>query len=463
MDRRRSLISFIRQIPDEIWLQIIRCANPSGHGVDISFPEILTPRALAQTCSRLRNLVCQSPTIWSTIFIDLSFLQESHAPLLQWILNITRNTPLTLRIDRSDEMAVHVSDVSPPLRRVLAQALAQTEDLHVDYDLIMHINFEVDLPCPELQRLSISYVHRPSPPPTHYSYRQLHALLHAPQLAHLTLDDLSWLAGDPIIPQTGLRSLHCGIRPEETTLSALSEQFPSLRSLNILTSHATSGEHLQDVTFAYLQKLTVTWDDSSGSPILDYITAPLLLDLELGFSWSSSGPSSIVSFFQRSACPLQILRIHIPLALAWEVGDGWHSLLVVLPTLQQLHLRVTPSSEDGLSLCQLLTLRPMHPVTLPNLTELHVEIQKREWDQDSHTDVVRCVEALLTLSESRCSRSTFIPTPLRYLTLVTTLIPNPWGVAPYPPPNHTYPPVIHERIQLLMESGIECTTHLDFT
>ncbi|KAL0062840.1 hypothetical protein AAF712_010295 [Marasmius tenuissimus] len=301
------------------WLLVIRWANSSGHGVEISFPETLTPRALGQTCLRLRKLIYHSPTIWSTISIDLSFLQVNHTSLLQWVLNITHKAPLTLRIDCTDGLAIHFSDISGRLRRVLAKALAQAKALHIDYNLIMNIDLKEDIYCPQLQRLSISHVQNPSPPPTHYSYWQLRALLQAPQLAHLTLDDLSWLATDPMIPPTSLTSLNCGVCPEETSLSWLPKRFPRLHSLNILVTHRTSEKDLQYILFPLLQKLTLSWDDSSGLPILDYITTPTLKDLDLAYSWSSAGPGCIITFFRHSACLLRILQIHLPLSLAWGI------------------------------------------------------------------------------------------------------------------------------------------------
>ncbi|KAL0059494.1 hypothetical protein AAF712_013759 [Marasmius tenuissimus] len=465
IQRRRSLISPIRQLPDEIWLLVIRWASPSGYGVEISCPETLTPRVLGQTCLRLRRLIYHSPTIWSAISIDLSFLQVNHTSLLQWVLNITHKAPLTLRIDHTDGSGIHFPDVSARLRRVLAKALAQAKALQIDYNLIISIDLKEDFHCPQLQRLSISHVHSPSPPSTHYSYRQLRALLQAPQLAHLTLNDLSWLATVPMIPHTRLTSFHCGVCPEETPLSLLPKQFPHLHSLDILVTHRTSEKDLQQITFPLLQKLTLSWDDSSGLPILDYITTPTLEDLDLAYSWSSSGPGCIMSFFRRSACPLRILRIHLPLSLAWGTREEpeWDTLLLALPALQELHLCVTPSSQDALTFFEALTLRPTHPAILPHLTELHIEIQKREWDGDSYKDVVRCVKAILTLSESRRPRFASTPTPLRYLRIDTKLIPNFWGVEPYPPPNHPYPADIYQRVQALMKSGMECSTYLDFT
>ncbi|KAF5371128.1 hypothetical protein D9758_004195 [Tetrapyrgos nigripes] len=160
-----ACISSRRNLPVEILIQIFSlcCLSQDSHSLSITtedFASKITPQTLhlAQTCSHWREIVLDSPSLWSDLRVDVGWRKQDVYPLVQMYLRRSKPALLTLTVEavRSDQNTPswmptgYLLQLGKPSWRLLKLLLKTRRrwvqaSLDLSMDLFEGINDEINL------------------------------------------------------------------------------------------------------------------------------------------------------------------------------------------------------------------------------------------------------------------------------------------------------------------------------
>ncbi|KAJ7134084.1 hypothetical protein C8R43DRAFT_929815 [Mycena crocata] len=120
-NKYRALLSPIRTLPPEILLHIFRLIEPVNWSPPLEYAQWKKQpiRNIAYACSRWYNLVMGTPSLWSTITVDLrsgrSWIWRSERRLatrmIEFYLRLSQNSPLTLNLSVAKDDTKFILDL----------------------------------------------------------------------------------------------------------------------------------------------------------------------------------------------------------------------------------------------------------------------------------------------------------------------------------------------------------------
>ncbi|KAF9259125.1 hypothetical protein L218DRAFT_677711 [Marasmius fiardii PR-910] len=434
----RSVISAIRRVPVEIWQTIfsILCgdgrrkhsfdARPGWCGCceDSGILWIL-PDFYSAVCSHWRNIITDSPCLWSSIHIMIHphLHPRIHIPLATH-LRKSRNYPLKLQVSANTDLRYERDVIEPLTRNVLRVVfphLWRCQSLDVQ---LLHLvgvfedalSLENLLPFtfPHLTHLLLSM--KLEVDPAHAFWK---ALTRAPRLKNVLIHHALDVHHLPYSQLTGLKILD--VRDPMSLLPVL-QVCKSLQGL-CLARFLYLDEFISPKEFASppvvlpsVRRLDMIIPSFPHGiyPLFGMFVFPSLRELVVKcynnhdargtkYHEMSLWPPLFLSTFQRSAYEIRhlTLRFHGLNHVDLEALDIC-SVLEMTPNVTHLEIALTGyyRCEDGLLinlLDDLLVLSPDSPVLLPKLSHLYIH-DDSQWGHDPDL-----VESLLEVSESRSS------------------------------------------------------------
>ncbi|KAL0566729.1 hypothetical protein V5O48_015274 [Marasmius crinis-equi] len=91
LSERRSLLSASRRLPDELWLEIFSLCVP-GSRLGVSEDQwnqvSAEPLWLSHVCTRWRDIITSSRSMWSSVYVNLYALERDVVSVLKWYLEL---------------------------------------------------------------------------------------------------------------------------------------------------------------------------------------------------------------------------------------------------------------------------------------------------------------------------------------------------------------------------------------
>ncbi|KAF9259109.1 hypothetical protein L218DRAFT_963880 [Marasmius fiardii PR-910] len=438
--QRRSVVSALRRVPFELWRDIFHLCEEESYCLTFdtnpSFRSpwhtddggvVIIPRLLSRVCSRWRDIINNSPCLWSSISIRLNSKTHPriHIPLAVHLRN-SKDHPLTLGVKpyapnesdrafimasaenifrvllphiwRCDFLDMRLGSFGPLLEHALSLGKPSPFTFTHLKCLLFDMGFaERDLTSSfwkalaQAPKLEVAMI-------DDFSYPQ--AVLPYHQLTHL---DVRFTIDETLFPVLSacqsLQSLHldCFL---STDYDELDSEFtsnpvilPTLRDLHMYIPRFPDDLHALFAKFAFpsLRMLEVSCHDDVSHGTL----------YRLESEWSPY----FLPNLERSASQITHLKLKLDNLLLWIDLDV-ASVLKVTPNVTHLELELSSCSSDPLqlrgSLVEFLLehLRVSSPgssLLVPKLTHLYLYDDSHRWWN------LRLVELILGVLESRSS------------------------------------------------------------
>ncbi|KAL0567901.1 hypothetical protein V5O48_014087, partial [Marasmius crinis-equi] len=340
MAARKQYLSSHRRLPVELWRQILfqacypaeveashRHFDPPVPFLPIYFSRErqkvrALPLLLSRVCHQWKRVISDFPAIWSSIGVDLHSLSASNLPTLEAFLTKARGQPLRLRLEGNDGAGYYWDhNLASDIRRLLCRAFSQSQHLEISHTFLGSFNFEGEALSFPLLR-SLTFGNHGLSMDHHFTQAQIGALLSAPSLTKLFIDDLKMM-GASNLPST-IMSLQCWEPLDIEDLDSVAHALPRLKELKITLEDngVLEGHNNQPLAFPRLESLEIESDlaDPAGL-LLNRLIVPSLTNLAFSFGQPISDEddslprtfvSSLVGLLQRSGCSLRSFSLLSP-------------------------------------------------------------------------------------------------------------------------------------------------------
>ncbi|KAK7472417.1 hypothetical protein VKT23_000531 [Stygiomarasmius scandens] len=339
MDRYKAVVSPVRRIPVEIWIDIFSFAccdrESRSYGLEISLGGVLTPAlALAQTCSLWRSIAISSSKLWSALSINLACIERRVVDLVKLYIHRSGSAPLTLSIFAHDA----VFDKASPLTHYAEELTSDGWDIFLLL-LQAHVrwyNVYVDCLSPILDDYRIQeYADDPANWLTghfdllrvlslvcdfnaYFCSNQLFRMFNERDAPLLDCLDSKYFdfEDDTDIKFSNLQKITVH-SVDNKSLFEVFERCPNLQEAVILTDNIVYEGELNIIMHEKLESLKI---DAAGRRPLDaallpfsFLTLPSLTILDLttsiGGSWLYDAKENLTDMLVRSSCALQELKL----------------------------------------------------------------------------------------------------------------------------------------------------------
>ncbi|KAL0064056.1 hypothetical protein AAF712_009022 [Marasmius tenuissimus] len=376
-DRRRSFISTLRRIPEEILIEIfsycigvdhlaLRSLRNVEEGAKICHAALTIPFRLSHVCSRWRAVLVNTPELWTTVSINLIAPEPEH--LLEIFLQRSRGMDLDFVIwdhclTRQD--APHLYALRRRAFRLLMvlELTARFKKFTmIDDGFAFHTSLNYE-PCALTESgvlfPKLEYVHLGGPTRKYATPSWLAgAIQHAPRL-HEAIFGLSEIEIPSLAP-SGVRMLDINSKRLWQVLRLL-QDLPFLEALTLRYPEARRDGTHPSARCPLVRDLTIIYasDESSFSflPSLDF---PKLTTLHLNFRAAASRLSLTTLSANLSASALSSRLRKLSLSFEHKPKGSLHKVLSCLPELVEFGVTLPPLSAHStiVDLCEQLIRDP---------------------------------------------------------------------------------------------------------
>ncbi|KAI3611619.1 hypothetical protein WG66_007745 [Moniliophthora roreri] len=352
---------------------------------------------LSHVCSHWRGIIHATPSLWSSISLNLVGLRKRDArPIIRLFLKHSGKHPLKIELADidTDGDGERTKQSLNALRLLLREAEKWKSfrlNLGMAWDAI-DIENPKDLPAPfsfpTLESFRFDSTEDSDEDSAPNTTRWLwDAIRDAPKLT--TVVTHNFLDVD-MIPYHQLTTLEIAYLTQGTArFFQILEACPKLANLTVSRWFSADAISLtRPVEHIHLRKLSVSGSEppqASLAFLLDSLILPSLVNLHIGMSWhrraEHSWPlPSFIAMLRRSSCSLETLSLGIGVRC---ISNNFMSdTFSAIPTLSQLHLsfgytgndedlpRAVVLTSDILAKLTIPPSLPLPPIFLPNLKEL---------------------------------------------------------------------------------------------
>ncbi|KAJ7581664.1 hypothetical protein C8J56DRAFT_1168391 [Mycena floridula] len=453
-DRCRYLISAVRRVPPETWLDILVFACLEEDNCRWKNPAV----RLASVCRQWREISLSSPAFWTTFRVDLRERHVTSQKFLQ--LHRERSLPLNLsiraRFPDLEDCCPDCSEITDwsadphmlprPCSSVALQFMLAISDRVSSFQfdnsyisMLIWIRALGDsrsswdaLPgFPNLQTLKLGSGDWYSDFGEGFD---LSLFSRAVNLRHLSLSSYS----GECCPSGWTQVMTMNLRSVEiTVVHRLLTQCPNVIQADISAIiNWRSPAEFEPCVQSSLLSLRLYLTNSTITPLLTSLTLPALQSLEIGAD--GAGVSDVLALCERSSFPLRHLSIEDD---SYDAFNKWENLFLALPGISSFKFSGYPVSEEFID-----RLTPSnhnnHPL-FPRLAKFDLRCYATN------------VDLVLTMLESRLSpqiAKSHITQPTDVtIHIIVTLQYQP-GISPAEPPLLLDPSVMN-RVEKLADSG----------
>ncbi|KAL0068041.1 hypothetical protein AAF712_004944 [Marasmius tenuissimus] len=365
---RRSYISAMWEVPAEIWHEIFSfvCFGETDPISDDCKEDFILPLMLSHVCSLWRNIVRQTPRLWSVMRIDTGSPHGTFSTrFIEWYLEQSSEKPLTIDLTYSDKWWSVLGDKN---------ASFLVERLQRHFKTVSNGGF-----LPQLRSFNL-FLSDSSPQETELTGCVITALRDAPQLETVTTECI--LANSAMFAHCRLTKLVLKQVPVANHLAQILPTLPNIQSLII--HDFRPRDDLPTITSNVVQHLSIGFTlppESSGTDLCRLVAFDIpnvsslaisvrrkALELEL-CSMQHTGELSLKHFPRtlqkltlniRSTLPLSPILHHYSDLRELELDEVFYvpcSEMTVVPILVILNELASPSICPNLNTLRFHELR----------------------------------------------------------------------------------------------------------
>ncbi|KAJ7574539.1 hypothetical protein C8J56DRAFT_1172664 [Mycena floridula] len=404
-DRCRYLISTVRRVPPETWLEILGLlCREEPYSTRWKNPAVI----IAGVCKQWRRFCLSSPAFWTTFVVDL---RHGHVTSREFIqMHRRRSSPLNLSIHFNfpdsedqcrrchdwtlwDEEEPHLQP--RPCSTNVLQYLMEFSDRFADFRFTGTVSFSVWMQAlvedqqeqspgfPSLETLNVG-----SEEPRHSRDGEefdLGVFSGAVNLRHLTL----WSYSGEFCPASWTQLTTVDLNYVEiSVVHDLLSQCPNLRDadISVIGEWSLDNDELTPFDSNSLLSLKIDFSDPElVNPLFTPMTLPSLQSLEIG---TRVEVDDLLGLCERSSFPLRHLLFR-----GKEKDDFniWRNVFLAIPTLSSFIFFDTPVPQDFFHQLT-FSADNDHPV-LPQLTKFELSCEK-----DTLVSIITMVESRFLLS-----------------------------------------------------------------
>ncbi|KAL0566341.1 hypothetical protein V5O48_015674 [Marasmius crinis-equi] len=379
--KRRYFISSQRRLPVEVCPQIFMIAcyqalDTPYYGRTTSYSPIridsnklrVLPLVLSQTCSLWRSIVFGFPSLWDRMWIDLSWLTSSSLEKLDTFLQRSPGRLLTLRLESDGSFEWADVTTVPNVPSFLVEALTQSEELEIDLRVLRTLRFGEALSFPTLKYLTLIKSDTLLAHSAPHARDQFAAVISAPSLIHLSINQLTPIVAVGLLPSSNLTSIDCWFNAEKLALAKIAVAYPKLTTMKLVVHCFQPYDHEATIPFPLVKFLEVQIVTENPSQFFDCLTLSSLTNATITISTRNYDDeifigASLASWVRRSACSLNALELSVPGGYLHSNPDWLSDIFHLSPRMRSIKFCVGTILTDIFDslfyrLCSLLTITP---------------------------------------------------------------------------------------------------------